>query len=111
MAQSAETPTIPRLVTPRQLNSGTRMESDVVSPYHRILKINIVVSSAPYAYVPFRHRRIEKEYAGAYAQSARTLLLAIDVASARVGVVARGNDAYLPFPSPDGKWLATIQIK
>ncbi|MGH8240104.1 MAG: hypothetical protein ACREXP_24250, partial [Steroidobacteraceae bacterium] len=55
--------------------------------------------------------RYAKEYPEAYAESFRELILAVDVATGRPGVLARGNDIDNLYVSPDGKQLAAVQVK
>jgi dipeptidyl aminopeptidase/acylaminoacyl peptidase len=54
---------------------------------------------------------IQPLYPGAYAENSRTVVLAIDVQSGKVGMLARGNDIDRLYLSPDGKRLAAVQIK
>ncbi|WP_221032586.1 S9 family peptidase [Actomonas aquatica] len=58
-----------------------------------------------------KRRRFEKEYEEAYAESNRSLILALDVASGRVGLLAKGNDIDEIYLSPDGRSLAAMQVK
>lgn len=53
----------------------------------------------------------DAEYEGATALSQRSVILAIDVAIGKFGVVAKGNDVMGLFPSPDGRQLAVVQSK
>ncbi|WP_438480494.1 S9 family peptidase [Oleiharenicola lentus] len=56
-------------------------------------------------------RRFEKEYEGAYAESNRSLIMALDVATGKLGLLAKGNDIDSLTLSPDGKRLAIMQVK
>lgn len=58
----------------------------------------------------YQHR-YEKAYPEAYAETFRELILAIDVATGRAGVLARGNDIDSFYVSPDSKRLAVVQVK
>lgn len=72
---------------------------------------NVVLALAG-SYKPDKTRnRFEKLYPGAYAQEKRSFIMAIDVASGKVGMLARGNDVQYLAVSPDGRRLAAVQIK
>lgn len=55
--------------------------------------------------------RFEKEYEEAYAESNRSLLLVLEVATGRLGLLAKGNDVDRLYPSPDGRHLVAVQMK
>ena len=76
------------------------------------LNVNVKMT-APYG-VEKDRSRIQKEYPDAYAEETRTLILAADIATGRVGLVAKGNDVFSlggMYLSPDGKRLLAVQSK
>lgn len=55
--------------------------------------------------------RFPKEYEGAYAEGNRSLVMALEVATGKLGLLCKGNDVDSIYLSPDGQHLALVQIK
>lgn len=56
-----------------------------------------------------RRERFIREYPEAYAEGNRSLIFALDVATARLGLVGKGNDIETLYLSPDGRHLLATQ--
>jgi len=56
-------------------------------------------------------KRCEQEYPGAYGEAERSLILALDVETGRLGLLAKGNDMTSLTLAPDGTKLAVLQYK
>ncbi|MEJ1971976.1 MAG: prolyl oligopeptidase family serine peptidase [Lacunisphaera sp.] len=86
-----------------------RSHPDDDHPPTRDSNINLELAGA---YKPDNKRaRFEKEYDDAYAESNRSLVMALDVASGKLGLLAKGNDIDNLYLSPDGHHLALMQVK
>jgi len=70
-----------------------------------------IAATAPYIIDVKRPPRFEKEHPQAYAEGARSIVIAVDAATGRTGLLLKGNDITAFYPSPDGRWLAVTQGK
>ncbi len=53
----------------------------------------------------------DKLYPDAYAETSRSLILAVDARTGKVGLLAKGNDINRLYLSPDGRHLIAVQTK
>lgn len=72
---------------------------------------NVTLESSGRYDLTVRRERFVREYPEAYAESNRSLIYALDVATGRAGVLGKGNDIETLYLSPDGRHLLAAQPK